>query len=126
MNPNPSSMLTLHSLVASAIEAMGLSLPGSSSTPAEDPRKRDECLQVGRAIRHLLELDLKPLDILTRKSIENAVVLTMALGGSTNAVLHLLALAQTARIDWSIDDFQRLSEKVPFIADLRPRLVLVN
>jgi dihydroxy-acid dehydratase len=106
--------------VASSIEAMGLSLPSSSSTPAEDQVKMKECHEAGKAMRRLLELDLKPRDILTKKALENAVVLTMALGGSTNAVLHLLAIARTAGIAFSIDDFQRISDATPYIGDLRP------
>jgi dihydroxy-acid dehydratase len=106
--------------MASAIEAMGMSLPFSSSIPAVDPDKRLECVRVGAAIRHLLELDLKPRDIMTRAAFENALVVTVALGGSTNAVLHLLAMARAVNVDLSIDDFQRVSNKVPFIADLKP------
>ena len=106
--------------MAVAIEALGLSLPYSSSIPAEDPLKADECRRAGAAVRTLLERDLKPLDILTRKSFENALVMVMALGGSTNAVLHLLAIAKTARIPLSLDDFQRASDRVPLLADLKP------
>ncbi|RKP07992.1 dihydroxy-acid dehydratase [Thamnocephalis sphaerospora] len=106
--------------MASAIEAMGMTLPYSSSTPAEDPKKLEECLNAGDAIRNLLELDLKPRDILTRKSFENAMVLTMALGGSTNAVLHLLAIARAVGVKLSLEDFQVVSDRVPFIADLKP------
>jgi dihydroxy-acid dehydratase len=106
--------------MAVAIEALGMSLPYSSSTPADDPAKSDECRRAGLAARALLERDLKPLDILTRASFENAVVMVMALGGSTNAVLHLLAIARTAGIDLSLDDFQRVSDRVPLLADLKP------
>jgi len=106
--------------MASAIEAMGLSLPYSSSNPAVSDEKRDEVTTAGEAIRLLLEKDIKPLDIITKKSIENALTLTMALGGSTNAVLHFLAIANTAEIDWSIDDFQRISDQTPYLADLKP------
>ena len=106
--------------MAVAIEAMGLSLPYSSSTPAEDEGKADECRRAGAAIRHLLERDLKPLDILTRKSLENALAVIMAVGGSTNAVLHLMAIARTARLPLALDDFQRASDRVPLLADLKP------
>ena len=106
--------------MAVAIEAMGLSLPYSSSTPAEDPGKAEECRRAGAAVRHLLERDLKPLDILTRKSLENALAIIMAVGGSTNAVLHLMAIARTARLPLSLDDFQHASDRVPLLADLKP------
>jgi dihydroxy-acid dehydratase len=106
--------------MATAIEALGLSLPYSSSTPAEDAGKRDECHRAGAAIHSLLEHDLKPLDIVTKKSFENALVLVMAVGGSTNAVLHLIAMAKAARVDLTLDDFQRASERVPLLADLKP------
>jgi dihydroxy-acid dehydratase len=106
--------------MASAIEAMGMSLPYSSSVPAVDPAKLEECLQAGRAIRHLLENDIKPRDIMTREAFENAMVIVMALGGSTNAVLHLLAMARAVGVKLSIDDFQTASDRVPFLADLKP------
>ena len=106
--------------MAVAIEALGLSLPFSSSLPAEDPGKADECRRAGAAMRTLLERDLKPLDILTRKSFENALTMVMAVGGSTNAVLHLLAIAKAARIPLSLDDFQQASDRVPLLADLKP------
>ena len=106
--------------MASAIEAMGMSLPYSSSTPAVDPEKIAECRRAGFAIRHLLEEDIKPSDIMTRAAFENAMVTVSALGGSTNAVLHLLAMARTAGVSLSIDDFQAVSERVPFLADLKP------
>jgi dihydroxy-acid dehydratase len=106
--------------MAVAIEALGLSLPYSSSLPAEDPGKADECRRAGAAVRVLLERDLKPLDILTRKSFENALTMVMAVGGSTNAVLHLLAIARAAKIALSLDDFQRASDRVPLLADLKP------
>jgi dihydroxy-acid dehydratase len=106
--------------MAVAIEAMGLSLPYSSSMPAEDPGKAEECRRAGATIRTLLERDLKPLDLLTRESFENALAVVMAVGGSTNAVLHLLAIARTARIPLSLDDFQRMSDRVPLLADLKP------
>jgi dihydroxy-acid dehydratase len=106
--------------MASAIEAMGMSLPYSSSTPAEDPKKLEECFQAGAAIRNLLELDLKPRDIITRKALENSIVLVMALGGSTNAVLHLIAIARSVGVELTIDDFEKVSERVPYLADLKP------
>jgi dihydroxy-acid dehydratase len=106
--------------MAVAIEALGLSLPYSSSLPAEDPGKVDECHRAGAAVRLLLERDLKPLDILTPKAFENALALIMALGGSTNAVLHLIAIARTARVPLSLADFQRASDRVPLLADLKP------
>jgi dihydroxy-acid dehydratase len=106
--------------MASAIEAMGMSLPYSSSTPAVDPGKLAECLSAGMAIRKLLEEDIKPRDIMTRAAFENAMVIIMALGGSTNAVLHLLAMARAVNVPLSIDDFQAVSERIPFLADLKP------
>lgn len=106
--------------MASAIEAMGMSLPYSSSIPAEDVEKEEECLRAGQAILQLLEKDIKPKDIMTRAAFENAMVLVMALGGSTNAVLHLVAMAKAVDIPLSIDDFQAVSDRVPFIADLKP------
>ena len=106
--------------MASAIEAMGLSLPYSASTPATDPAKRDECHRAGAAIRHLLEEDIKPRDIITRSALENAMAVVMALGGSTNAVLHLVAIARSAEVELTIDDFQATSDRVPLLADLKP------
>uniref|UniRef100_A0A6U0VBG4 dihydroxy-acid dehydratase n=1 Tax=Pinguiococcus pyrenoidosus TaxID=172671 RepID=A0A6U0VBG4_9STRA len=106
--------------MATAIEAMGMSLPYSSSTPAEDPLKLDECRRAGAAIKTLLEMDLKPRDIMTRQAFENAIVMVMATGGSTNAVLHLIAMAHSVGIEVTQDDFQRISDKVPFLADLKP------
>ncbi len=106
--------------MASAIEAMGLSLPYSSSTPAIDDGKLRECLAAGSAIRRLLEEDIKPRDIMTREAFENAVVLVMVLGGSTNAVLHLIAMARAAGVELGIDDFQATSDRIPFLADLKP------
>ncbi|HAB11533.1 MAG TPA: dihydroxy-acid dehydratase [Planctomycetaceae bacterium] len=106
--------------MASAIEAMGLSLPYSASIPATDPAKLDECHRAGAAIRHLLEQDIKPCDIITRQSLENAIAVVMALGGSTNAVLHLVAIARSADVELTIDDFQATSDRVPFLADLKP------
>ena len=106
--------------MASAIEALGMSLPYSSSIPAEDPLKVGECLAAGKAILNLLELDLKPRDIMTRAAFENAMIIIMALGGSTNAVLHLIAMARAVDVPLTIDDFQKVSDRVPFIADLKP------
>jgi dihydroxy-acid dehydratase len=106
--------------MASSIEAMGLSLPYSSSNPARATEKQDECLAAGIAIRTLLEKDVKPLDIVTKKALENALTVVMALGGSTNAVLHYLAIAKTAGIDFSLDDIQRISDKTPVLADMKP------
>ncbi len=106
--------------MASAIEALGMSLPYSSSTPAVDPQKLEECFQAGAAIRALLERDIKPRDIMTREAFENAMVMVMALGGSTNAVLHLIAMARAVDVTLTVDDFQAVSERVPFLADLKP------
>ena len=106
--------------MASAIEAMGLSLPYSSSNPAESKEKQNECLKVGYAIKNLLEKDIKPSDILTKQSLENAFTLVTILGGSTNAVLHFIAIAKAAKIKFTLDDFQRISDRTPFLADLKP------
>lgn len=106
--------------MASAIETLGMTLPYSSSTPALDPGKQAECIAAGAAIRKLLELDLKPRDILTRASFENAITVVMALGGSTNAVLHLLAMAKSVHVPLELADFQHISDRVPFLADLKP------
>ncbi|MEL7161921.1 MAG: dihydroxy-acid dehydratase, partial [Bacteroidota bacterium] len=106
--------------MATAIEAMGLALPYNSSIPANHPDKKADTKRVGDFMLNLLKKDIKPLDILTRKSFENAMVTLTALGGSTNAVLHLLAMSHAAGLDITIDDFQRISDKVPFIADLKP------
>ncbi len=106
--------------MATAIEAMGMSLPYSSSVPAVEPGKIAECHAAGAAIRRLLELDLKPRDIMTRAAFENAMVIVMATGGSTNAVLHLLAMARAVDVRLAIDDFQKVSDRVPFLADLKP------
>jgi dihydroxy-acid dehydratase len=106
--------------MAVAIEALGLSLPFSSSLPAEDPGKAAECRRAGTAVRMLLERDLKPRDILTRKAFENAITMVMAIGGSTNAVLHLLAIAKAARVPLELSDFQTTSDRVPLLADLKP------
>ena len=106
--------------MASAIEALGMSLPYSSSTPAVDPLKLDECIRAGAAVKKLLELDLKPRDIMTREAFENALVLVTVLGGSTNAVLHLIAMARSVDVRLDIDDFQDVSDRTPFLADLKP------
>ncbi|PTD11124.1 Dihydroxy-acid dehydratase [Fusarium culmorum] len=106
--------------MATAIEAMGLTLPGSSSYPAESPEKRRECERAAQVIRTTMEKDLRPRDIMTRASFENALVLTMILGGSTNGVLHFLAMANTADVPLTIDDIQRASDRTPFLADLAP------
>ncbi|GLI69682.1 hypothetical protein VaNZ11_014370 [Volvox africanus] len=106
--------------MASAIEALGMTLPYSSSIPAEDPLKRDECRMAGRYMLELLKADLKPRDIMTYKAFENAMVLVMATGGSTNAVLHFIAMARAVGVSLTLDDFQRVSDRVPFICDLKP------
>lgn len=112
-------MYTANTL-ASAIEALGMSLPYSSSNPAVSKEKQKECLDVGKAIRNLLEKDIKPTDIMTRKAFENALTMVVVLGGSTNAVLHLLAMADVVDVDLKLDDFQRMSDKLPVLADLKP------
>ncbi len=106
--------------MSSAIEAMGMSLPYSSSTPATAPEKNRECGQVTAYLRILLEKDIKPKDIVTKKSLENAVRVAVALGGSTNAVLHILAIAKTAGIDFTLQDFKRINEATPLIGDFKP------
>jgi dihydroxy-acid dehydratase len=106
--------------MASAIEVLGMSLPYSSSTPAEDRLKIEECLRAGKAIANLLERDIKPRDIMTREAFENAMVFITAVGGSTNAVLHLIAMARSVNITLTLDDFQRISNRVPLLADFRP------
>jgi dihydroxy-acid dehydratase len=106
--------------MASAIETLGMTLPGSSSFPAEDPRKKAECESVGEAIKNLLREDIKPTDIMTRQAFENAMVIVSILGGSTNAVLHLIAIADSVGIKLTIDDFQAVSDKTPLLADLKP------
>lgn len=106
--------------MACAIEVMGMSLPYSSSTPAVDPGKMDECIRAGAAIRVLLEQDIKPRDIMTRAAFENALVFIVATGGSTNAVLHMIAMARAVDVDLTIDDFQSVSDRIPFIGDLKP------
>ncbi|MCA6473697.1 MAG: dihydroxy-acid dehydratase [Chitinophagaceae bacterium] len=106
--------------MASAIEALGMSLPYSSSNPATSDAKQQECIEAGKAIRILLEKDIKPSDILSRKSFENAVTIVMVLGGSTNAVLHLLAMARSVGVELTQDDFQRISDRTPVLADFKP------
>jgi len=106
--------------MASAIEAIGMALPFNSSNPALSEAKKIESIRAGEAIRLLLEKDIKPLDIITRKSLENAVRLITILGGSTNAVLHFLAIARSAQIDFTLKDFQDISDNTPFLADLKP------
>ncbi|MEM6377282.1 MAG: dihydroxy-acid dehydratase, partial [Bacteroidota bacterium] len=106
--------------MASAIEAMGMSLPFNSSVPANSDAKREECIRAGKAMRLLLEKDIKPRDIMTKAAFENAITVIIALGGSTNAVLHIIAMAKSVGVDISIGDFQRISDQTPFIADLKP------
>lgn len=106
--------------MAAAIEALGMSLPYSASTPALDPGKLEECYRAGAAIRNLLEKDIKPRDIMTRAAFDNAMVVVTVLGGSTNAVLHLIAMAQAVGVRLTIDDFQQISDRTPYLADLKP------
>ena len=106
--------------MASIGEALGMSLPGSASAPAVDRRRDDIAYESGRAVVHLLELGLRPRQIMTKEAFENAIAVTMALGGSTNAVLHLLAIAYEARVDLELDDFNRVAKRVPHIADTKP------
>ena len=106
--------------MASAIEALGMSMPYSSSVPANNDQRKNISNEAGKAVKLLIENDIKPLDIISKKSIENAITTVVALGGSTNAVLHFLAIARAAKIDFSLDDFQRISDKTPFIANLKP------
>jgi dihydroxy-acid dehydratase len=106
--------------MATAIEALGMTLPYSSSIPATDPDKLAECGRAGAAIRLCLERDIKPRDVMTREAFENAMAVVMAVGGSTNAVMHLIAMAKAVDVRLSIDDFQRTSDRVPYLADLRP------
>lgn len=120
--PGPGScggMYTANTL-ASAIEALGMSLPGSSAQNAVSDRKTEDCRQAGAAVLQLLEKDIKPSDIMTRKAFENAITVVIALGGSTNAVLHLLAMANTMGVDLSLEDFTEIGKRVPVLADLRP------
>ena len=106
--------------MASAIECMGFALPYNSSIPAENPNKLSEAERTASAIKNLLELDVKPLDIISKKSLENAIAIVNALGGSTNAVLHFLAIAHAADIEFTLEDFQKVSDRTPLIADLKP------
>lgn len=106
--------------MASAIEALGMALPYSSSNPALSKEKSAECIEAGKAIHHLLKYDIKPKDIMTRKAFENAITVIVALGGSTNAVLHLIAMAKSVGVPLTQDDFQSISDKTPLIADLKP------
>ena len=106
--------------MASAIEALGMSLPYSSSNPALSEEKQQECKDAGKAIRLLLERDIKPKDIMTRKAFENAVAVIMVLGGSTNAVLHMIAMAKSVGVSFTQDDFQTISDKIPVLADFKP------
>ncbi|MFD1173528.1 dihydroxy-acid dehydratase [Oceanobacillus picturae] len=106
--------------MASAVEAMGMSLPGSSSNPAESAEKHADCADAGQAVYHLLEKGIYPKDIMTKEAFENAITVVMALGGSTNAILHLLSIAHAIKVDLTIDDFNRIQEKTPHLADLRP------
>ena len=106
--------------MAAAIEALGMSLPYSSSSPALSDEKKAECLAAGKAIRHLLERDIKPSDIMTREAFENAIVIIMVLGGSTNAVLHMIAMAKAIGVSLTQDDFQAISNRIPVLADMKP------
>src|SRR5262249_18731223 len=106
--------------MASAIEALGMSLPYSSSNPALSRDKEKECAAIGDAIKMLLEKDIKPRDIMTRKAFENAIIVIMVLGGSTNAVLHLIAMAKSVNVPLTQDDFQAISNRIPVLADFKP------
>lgn len=106
--------------MASAIEAMGMSLPNSSAQNAVSNNKMQDCRDAGAAVMHLLEHDIKPSDIMTKNAFENAITVVIALGGSTNAVLHLLAMAHAIDVELSLEDFVRIGERVPVLADLRP------
>ena len=106
--------------MSTAIEIMGMSLPGDASIPAVDPRKIDEAREAGRTLLRLLEEDIRPRDILTRHAFENAITVVLAMGGSTNAVLHLMAIAREAEVDLTLDDFDRISRSTPYISDMRP------
>lgn len=106
--------------MSSATEAMGMTLPGSSSFPAESLEKHAECDSIGEVMRNMLEKNILPRDIMTRAAFENALVLVMALGGSTNAVLHMIAIAHSVGIELTIDDVQKVSDRIPFLADLKP------
>ena len=120
--PGPGScggMYTANTM-ATAIEVLGMSLPGSSAQEAVSPEKREDCLRAGQAMRWLLDNDIKPSDIMTRKAFENAITIVIACGGSTNAVLHLLAMADAVNVELNIDDFTEIGKRVPVLADLRP------
>lgn len=106
--------------MASAIEALGMSLPYSSSNPALSQEKQQECFDIGKAMRNLLEKDIKPKDIMTREAFENAMVIVSVLGGSTNAILHLIAMAHSVGITLTLEDFQEISDRIPVLADLKP------
>ena len=106
--------------MASAIEALGMSLPGSSSQDAVSDDKKNDCINTGSAIRNLLEKDIKPSDIMTKEAFENAITVVIALGGSTNAVLHLIAMAHAINVDLDLDDFTRIGKRVPVVADIKP------
>ena len=106
--------------MAAAIETLGMSLPYSSSNPATSKDKKEECAKLGDAMQNLLEIDLKPSDIMTRSAFENAITMVIALGGSTNAVLHLIAIAKAVGVGLTIDDFQTISDRTPYLADLKP------
>src|SRR5439155_19573406 len=120
--PGPGSCAGMYTAntMAAAVEALGLSLPGSASPPAVDPRRDDAARASGEAVVRLLANGVRPRQILTREAFENAIAVVMALGGSTNAVLHLLAIANEARVELEIDDFDRISRRVPHIGDVRP------
>ena len=106
--------------MASAIEALGMSLPGSSSQDAVSQEKKSDCQNAGAAIANLLDLDIKPCDIMTKKAFENSIAVIIALGGSTNAVLHLLAMAHSIGVDLELSDFTRIGKKIPVLADIKP------
>src|SRR5690606_35038537 len=120
--PGPGSCAGMYTAntMASAIEALGLSLANSSAQEAVSDAKRADCRRAGEAVVELINRGIKPSDILTKEAFENAITTVIALGGSTNAVLHLLAIAHDARFDLSLDDFTRVSARVPVLADLRP------
>jgi Dihydroxyacid dehydratase/phosphogluconate dehydratase len=120
--PGPGScggMYTANTM-ASAIEAMGMSLPNSSAQEATSKIKLQDSMEAGKAVSNLINLDLKPRDIMTKEAFENAISVVIALGGSTNAVLHLIAIAHEAKVDLSLDDFERLGKRTPVLADLKP------
>ena len=114
--------------MASAIEAMGMSLPNSSAMAAISPEKAEDCFRSGIAVQKLVEHNICPRDIMTKKAFENAITVVTALGGSTNAVLHLLAMAHAAEVDLTLEDFQRIGANTPVLADLRPsgRFLMVD